>query len=275
MFCFIGCSNIDVTDPVTNSEFHPVNSFQRQNSLDSPPQKVKIESNSMEISRPEFGNSPSNIFEQNSLPFCQNIINEKTTNTLQNITSNSSNSLTSTNQSISSNNINPVNQHEFCTNHDDKMARVKPTNELFKREETDHEASCEMIERNNPSIEQNGNLDEYGSDNCGFNSDDDEKLFDEQDDTGELSDDNKSDYDEADFKNCNSPNKEETEVMGGAGPKAKSQVGSKRRGPRTTIKAKQLETLKSAFAATPKPTRHIREQLAQETGLNMRVIQVS
>ena len=45
-------------------------------------------------------------------------------------------------------------------------------------------------------------------------------------------------------------------------------------GPRTTIKAKQLETLKHAFAQTPKPTRHIREQLAQETGLNMRVIQV-
>lgn len=56
---------------------------------------------------------------------------------------------------------------------------------------------------------------------------------------------------------------------GGAGA-----AGAKRRGPRTTIKAKQLETLKSAFAATPKPTRHIREQLAQETGLNMRVIQV-
>ncbi|KAJ0012900.1 hypothetical protein NQD34_017234 [Periophthalmus magnuspinnatus] len=50
--------------------------------------------------------------------------------------------------------------------------------------------------------------------------------------------------------------------------------GAKRRGPRTTIKAKQLETLKAAFVATPKPTRHIREQLAQETGLNMRVIQV-
>ncbi|KAL0162967.1 hypothetical protein M9458_042363, partial [Cirrhinus mrigala] len=48
---------------------------------------------------------------------------------------------------------------------------------------------------------------------------------------------------------------------------------TKRRGPRTTIKAKQLETLKAAFVATPKPTRHIREQLAQETGLNMRVIQ--
>ena len=51
--------------------------------------------------------------------------------------------------------------------------------------------------------------------------------------------------------------------------------GAKRRGPRTTIKAKQLETLKAAFNATPKPTRHIREQLAQETGLNMRVIQVN
>ncbi|KAK8727880.1 hypothetical protein OTU49_009501, partial [Cherax quadricarinatus] len=49
--------------------------------------------------------------------------------------------------------------------------------------------------------------------------------------------------------------------------------GSKRRGPRTTIKAKQLEILKNAFNKTPKPTRHIREQLAKETGLPMRVIQ--
>ncbi|XP_040579617.1 LIM/homeobox protein Lhx5 isoform X1 [Lepeophtheirus salmonis] len=50
--------------------------------------------------------------------------------------------------------------------------------------------------------------------------------------------------------------------------------GGKRRGPRTTIKAKQLEVLKTAFSQTPKPTRHIREQLAKETGLTMRVIQV-
>lgn len=62
---------------------------------------------------------------------------------------------------------------------------------------------------------------------------------------------------------------------GGAGNDENQPGGTKRRGPRTTIKAKQLETLKAAFAATPKPTRHIREQLAQETGLNMRVIQVS
>jgi hypothetical protein len=50
--------------------------------------------------------------------------------------------------------------------------------------------------------------------------------------------------------------------------------GPKKRGPRTTIKTKQLEQLKSAFAATPKPTRHTREELARETGLAMRVIQV-
>ncbi|XP_045108455.1 LIM/homeobox protein Lhx1-like isoform X1 [Portunus trituberculatus] len=55
---------------------------------------------------------------------------------------------------------------------------------------------------------------------------------------------------------------------------AEEEKGSKRRGPRTTIKAKQLEILKNAFNKTPKPTRHIREQLAKETGLPMRVIQV-
>lgn len=48
----------------------------------------------------------------------------------------------------------------------------------------------------------------------------------------------------------------------------------RKRGPRTTIKAKQLEVLKAAFLATPKPSRHIREKLAQDTGLTMRVIQV-
>ncbi|CAG0919653.1 unnamed protein product [Notodromas monacha] len=48
----------------------------------------------------------------------------------------------------------------------------------------------------------------------------------------------------------------------------------RRREPRTKIKTKQLEVLKAAFAATPKPNRHTREQLAKDTGLNMRVIQV-
>merc|ERR1712110_1343347 len=49
---------------------------------------------------------------------------------------------------------------------------------------------------------------------------------------------------------------------------------AKRGGPRTTIKAKQLEVLRNVFNQTPKPTRLMREQLAKETGLPMRVIQV-
>ncbi|TPP57373.1 LIM/homeobox protein Lhx1 [Fasciola gigantica] len=63
-------------------------------------------------------------------------------------------------------------------------------------------------------------------------------------------------------------------LVGGSGCCGGGGGGAKRRGPRTTIKAKQLDTLKAAFAATPKPTRHVRESLAQETGLSMRVIQV-
>ncbi|KAB5567084.1 hypothetical protein PHYPO_G00228710 [Pangasianodon hypophthalmus] len=51
-----------------------------------------------------------------------------------------------------------------------------------------------------------------------------------------------------------------------------SESGAKR--PRTTITAKQLETLKSAYKNSPKPARHVREQLSSETGLDMRVVQV-
>ena len=48
----------------------------------------------------------------------------------------------------------------------------------------------------------------------------------------------------------------------------------RRRGPRTTIKPKQLDVLKKAFAESPKPSRMLREQLAKDTNLPMRVIQV-
>ena len=44
--------------------------------------------------------------------------------------------------------------------------------------------------------------------------------------------------------------------------------------PRTTITAKQLETLRNAYSQSSKPSRHVREQLSQDTGLDMRVIQV-
>ncbi|XP_055341371.1 LIM/homeobox protein Lhx3-like isoform X2 [Paramacrobiotus metropolitanus] len=54
---------------------------------------------------------------------------------------------------------------------------------------------------------------------------------------------------------------------------SKSKETSNKR-PRTTISAKQLETLKLAYNASSKPARHIREQLSHDTGLDMRVVQV-
>jgi hypothetical protein len=45
--------------------------------------------------------------------------------------------------------------------------------------------------------------------------------------------------------------------------------------PRTTITAKQLEILKQAYNSSSKPPRHVREQLANDTGLDMRVVQVN
>lgn len=44
--------------------------------------------------------------------------------------------------------------------------------------------------------------------------------------------------------------------------------------PRTTISARQLEKLKAAYSKCAKPPRHVREQLAGDTGLDMRVVQV-
>ena len=58
------------------------------------------------------------------------------------------------------------------------------------------------------------------------------------------------------------------------GDEKKECKDGKRRGPRTNITAKQLEMLKNVFNNNPKPTRLMREQLAKDTGLSMRVIQV-
>lgn len=44
--------------------------------------------------------------------------------------------------------------------------------------------------------------------------------------------------------------------------------------PRTTISQKQLDVLKQVYTTTPKPPRHLRESLAIDTGLDMRVVQV-
>lgn len=83
----------------------------------------------------------------------------------------------------------------------------------------------------------------------------------------------KEDYYQSHFQSKQSDSdSEEKDLSYGLDEDLDVALGTKRRGPRTTIKAKQLEALKATFAATPKPSRNIREKLAQETGLNMRVI---
>ena len=74
----------------------------------------------------------------------------------------------------------------------------------------------------------------------------------------------KSEHDESDKENDD--DKE--------GDDKKECKDGKRRGPRTNITAKQLEMLKNIFNQNPKPTRLMREQLAKDTSLSMRVIQV-
>ena len=78
----------------------------------------------------------------------------------------------------------------------------------------------------------------------------------------------KSENEESDKEN------EEKEVEGEEGDEKKECKDGKRRGPRTNITAKQLEMLKNVFNTNPKPTRLMREQLAKDTSLSMRVIQV-
>ena len=67
---------------------------------------------------------------------------------------------------------------------------------------------------------------------------------------------------------------EESDKENEEGDDKKECKDGKRRGPRTNITSKQLEVLKNIFAQSPKPTRLMREQLARDTGLSMRVIQV-
>nr|CAD37944.1 homeobox protein LHX [Suberites domuncula] len=54
---------------------------------------------------------------------------------------------------------------------------------------------------------------------------------------------------------------------------ARAKDGNQKR-PRTTITSKQLDTLKAAYTVSSKPSRAVREQLANETGLEVRVVQV-
>lgn len=44
--------------------------------------------------------------------------------------------------------------------------------------------------------------------------------------------------------------------------------------PRTILNAQQRKSFKIAFEKSPKPSRKVREQLARDTGLSVRVVQV-
>ena len=90
------------------------------------------------------------------------------------------------------------------------------------------------------------------------------------DDIKKLTDEDDKSFDEDTKYNVNSPDGEGDDDDDN---KTEGKDG-KRRGPRTTIKAKQLDVLKTCFDNNPKPTRLMREQMAKETGLPMRVIQV-
>ena len=97
-----------------------------------------------------------------------------------------------------------------------------------------------------------------------------ETSFSSETDGGSQDEESKAGFPESPDKS-----EQENEEEEGEGEDDKKECkDGKRRGPRTTIKAKQLEMLRTIFNQNPKPTRAMREQLAKDTGLAMRVIQV-
>lgn len=95
-----------------------------------------------------------------------------------------------------------------------------------------------------------------------------ETSFSSETETGSQDEETKTNFPESPEKSDKENEEEEQE------DDKKECKDGKRRGPRTTIKAKQLEMLRNIFNQNPKPTRAMREQLAKDTGLAMRVIQV-
>ncbi len=127
------------------------------------------------------------------------------------------------------------------------------------------ESSSDLLFNNHPEHKDPSN--NYGQQQTDLMFDNDFLDSDKDDNSDEELDDDEDEDEDEDDENGN-------KHSSSSSSKDDGNLNGKKRGPRTTIKAKQLEMLKSAFSATPKPTRHIREQLAAETGLNMRVIQV-
>ena len=95
-----------------------------------------------------------------------------------------------------------------------------------------------------------------------------ETSFSSETETGSQDEETKTNFPESPEKSDKENEEEEQE------DDKKECKDGKRRGPRTNITAKQLEMLKNVFNSNPKPTRLMREQLAKDTSLSMRVIQV-
>jgi len=53
-----------------------------------------------------------------------------------------------------------------------------------------------------------------------------------------------------------------------------SSISSNCKRPRTILTSQQRDDFKAAFEITPKPCRKVREQLSNDTGLSVRVVQV-
>ena len=82
---------------------------------------------------------------------------------------------------------------------------------------------------------------------------------------------------ECKIKNTSLQSDEDEEMDEGKAEETDSNSKKKNKGdrvPRTNITAKQKEVLKSTFRHTPKPNRLMREQMAKETGLTVRCIQI-
>lgn len=221
-----------------------------------------LENKSLNNTKSEHPSSPSNIKQEalfNDPNMNQFQPSENNTSTLNNLTQ-PNNNLSLSNSS--SNSSTSSQSHLLAIEHGAEKENLintstESSNDLLY--ETNKEHNLYSINNNVHSMSnvQGGNhtlYDDFLDSDKDENSDDDLDDDDDEDDDEEDENGNKH--------SSSSSSKDENNLNG------------KKRGPRTTIKAKQLEMLKSAFSATPKPTRHIREQLATETGLNMRVIQV-
>jgi hypothetical protein len=99
----------------------------------------------------------------------------------------------------------------------------------------------------------------------------DNSILEDKDDT---LDDDIEEEEKATVKDKAGDDSDDKEELGNEDDDGKDANGKRKRGPKTTIKPPQLEILKTCFDQNPKPSPKIFGELAQDTGLTKRVIQV-